>query len=65
MPVRPGASGDGAIPIIKEPGKDCYCMNSNKIPFALRFCGERFDGCGVYQSAMLGELHPDEKCELH
>lgn len=39
-------------PLLGSPLKDCYCveMNSNKVQFALRFCGGAFQDCRIFQS---------------
>lgn len=44
-------------PFLKELRKDCYCtnMNSNNVPFALRFCVGEFDNCRIFQ-AIKGDL---------
>jgi hypothetical protein len=54
-------------PFIKEPGKDCYCinMNSNKVLFAIRFCGGKFEECRIYKGTMREKLRDAEKCSLY
>lgn len=39
-------------PLLGTPQKNCYCveMNSNKVQFALRFCGGAFQECRIFQS---------------
>ncbi len=51
-------------PLLGEPRKDCYCtnMNSNKIPLALRFCGEEFEKCRIYQAIIDDEFSQTGKC---
>jgi hypothetical protein len=44
-------AGKSLCPMVRDPVKDCYCydMNSQKIPAAIYYCGDRFEECIIYQ----------------
>jgi hypothetical protein len=54
MPIR---SVKTICPLIKNPYKDCYCagMNSQKVLYALEYCGGTFERCEIYIRHMLEE----------